>query len=210
MPTIVQKNNRYLSRVRIAGHKGISSTFDSYHEALKWGLQMEAEFKRATPERQRLLEVAESLGLGDLELLAATQVLHCHHATCGLVLATDGDEADPGLVGVLQLLRQLARLQLRFDVQTGRAQALQALAEDAAAPALLLIQAPSAVVSSAQVARALLPLAQLALPMIPIALAITASTPAVAPDLLTLKLPPRVTVSLIPRRYHPDAAGSLF
>ena len=41
------------------------------------------------------------------------------------------------------------------------AQALQALAEDAAAPALLLIQAPSAVVSSAQVARALLPLAQL-------------------------------------------------
>jgi acetyltransferase len=39
-------------------------------------------------------------------------------------------------------------------------QALQALAEDAAAPALLLIQAPSAVVSSAQVARALLPLAQ--------------------------------------------------
>jgi len=40
------------------------------------------------------------------------------------------------------------------------AQALQALAEDAASPALLLIHAPSAVVSSAQVARALLPLAQ--------------------------------------------------
>ena len=40
------------------------------------------------------------------------------------------------------------------------AQALQALAEDAGAPALLLIHAPSAVVSSAQVARALLPLAQ--------------------------------------------------
>jgi acetyltransferase len=40
------------------------------------------------------------------------------------------------------------------------AQALQALAEDAAAPALLLIQAPSAVVASAQIARALLPLAQ--------------------------------------------------
>jgi acetyltransferase len=40
------------------------------------------------------------------------------------------------------------------------AQALQDLAEDGASPALLLIHAPSAVVSSAQVARALLPLAQ--------------------------------------------------
>lgn len=57
MPTIVQKNNRFLSRVRVTGHQGISSTFDSYHEALKWGLQMEAELKRAKPERQRLLEV---------------------------------------------------------------------------------------------------------------------------------------------------------
>lgn len=58
MPTIVQKNNRFLSRVRIAGHQGISSTFGSYHEALKWGLQMEAELKRGKPERQRLLEVS--------------------------------------------------------------------------------------------------------------------------------------------------------
>jgi acetyltransferase len=39
-------------------------------------------------------------------------------------------------------------------------QALTVLADDAAAPALLLIHAPSAVVPSAQVARALLPLAQ--------------------------------------------------
>ena len=45
-------------------------------------------------------------------------------------------------------------------------QALQLLAADAAAPALLLIQAPSAVVSSAQLARALLPLAQLAPPQL--------------------------------------------
>jgi acetyltransferase len=44
------------------------------------------------------------------------------------------------------------------------AQALQALADDAAAPALLLIHAPNAVVPSAQVARALLPLAQLSPP----------------------------------------------
>ena len=43
-------------------------------------------------------------------------------------------------------------------------QALQLLAADSAAPALLLIQAPSAAVPSAQVARALLPLAQLAPP----------------------------------------------
>ncbi len=41
-----------------------------------------------------------------------------------------------------------------------QAQVLQVLAEDAAAPALLLIHAPSAIVPSAQVARALLPLAQ--------------------------------------------------
>jgi acetyltransferase len=39
-------------------------------------------------------------------------------------------------------------------------QALQALAEDVEAPALLMIHAPSAAVSSAQLARALLPLAQ--------------------------------------------------
>jgi acetyltransferase len=44
------------------------------------------------------------------------------------------------------------------------AQALQLLAADPAEPALLLIQAPNAVVSSAQVARALLPLAQLTPP----------------------------------------------
>lgn len=58
MPTIVQKNNRFLSRVRVAGHQGISSTFDSYQEALRWGLQMEADLKRAQPEKQRLLEVS--------------------------------------------------------------------------------------------------------------------------------------------------------
>jgi acetyltransferase len=40
------------------------------------------------------------------------------------------------------------------------AQAMQVLQDDAAAPALLLIHAPSAVVPSAQIARALLPLAQ--------------------------------------------------
>ncbi|MGL6111207.1 MAG: acetate--CoA ligase family protein, partial [Rubrivivax sp.] len=40
------------------------------------------------------------------------------------------------------------------------AQAMQLLQDDAAAPALLLIHAPSAVVPSAQIARALLPLAQ--------------------------------------------------
>lgn len=44
------------------------------------------------------------------------------------------------------------------------ADALQALADDAAAPALLLIHAPAAQVPAAQVARALLPLAQLAPP----------------------------------------------
>jgi acetyltransferase len=56
-------------------------------------------------------------------------------------------------------------LQLRADATPAQyAEALQALADDAAAPALLLIHAPSAVVSAAQVARALLPLGQLAPP----------------------------------------------
>ncbi len=54
-----------------------------------------------------------------------------------------------------------APLQLPGDAAPeAYAQALQDLAADAACPALLLIHAPSAVVSPAQVARALLPLAQ--------------------------------------------------
>ena len=58
-----------------------------------------------------------------------------------------------------------APLLLRADAAPAQyAEALQALAGDAAAPALLLIHAPSAAVPAAQVARALLPLAQLAPP----------------------------------------------
>ena len=59
------------------------------------------------------------LGLRHFELLAATQVLHRDHAARGLVLAMHHPEADARLVGVLQLLRQLARLQVGLDIEAG-------------------------------------------------------------------------------------------
>jgi acetyltransferase len=69
------------------------------------------------------------------------------------------------LQGLQPLLAEAARAEAPLQLPGDAApeaylQALQLLARDPAAPALLLVHAPSAVVSSAQVARALLPLAQ--------------------------------------------------
>src|SRR5690606_8563455 len=56
------------------------------------------------------------------ELLLGAQVLHRHHAARGLVLAVKRDEADAGLVGVLELLGQFFRFHLDFRVDAGGAQ----------------------------------------------------------------------------------------
>src|SRR5690606_18763056 len=71
---------------------------------------------------QRLAQPFHEGVLGDLELLAAAQVLDRHRVARGLVAAADERKADARTVGVLQLLRQLARLELGLDLEAGGAQ----------------------------------------------------------------------------------------
>src|SRR5690606_37657232 len=79
---------------------------------------------RAPAQRPPLLALhqqgARQVAVGHLELFAAAQILHRHHALGRLVLAADHHEADPGAVGVLHLLAELARLELGLDVESGR------------------------------------------------------------------------------------------
>lgn len=111
-----------------------------------------------TNRSEQLLILSNGSGAAALAAQAA--------ARAGLRLATLQDST---LQAVQPLLARpavpTAPLVLRADASPAQvAQALQLLADDASAPALLSIHAPVAAVPSAQLARALLPLAQLAPP----------------------------------------------
>ena len=104
---------------------------------------------------EQLAILSNGSGAGALAADAAAQ------AGVRLCALQPDDAAAPAAAAGATAPLPAAPLQLPGDAAPeAYVQALQALAEDAAAPALLLIHAPSAVVSSAQVARALLPLAQ--------------------------------------------------
>jgi hypothetical protein len=100
---------------------------ESDHVVLRLGRPAPATSGRL--HRALLLELGlqrrRQLVTGHLELLLAAQVLDRHHATRGLVLAHQHHEADAGAIGVLELPRELLRLELHFGVDPAGAQQLR-------------------------------------------------------------------------------------
>lgn len=56
MPSITQRGDRFIVRVRVQGHPNHTSTFATYDKALKWGQEIETRLKNQAKDSGRKLE----------------------------------------------------------------------------------------------------------------------------------------------------------